>query len=191
MLFAGRKLTHRPLWQGLDVELEVGEMLVVRGVSGGGKSLLLRALADLDPLEEGQLLLHDKPSEAYSPAEWRRRVLYLQQGAPALPGTVAQDMELIAGLCGVPTRAVPGLQDSAATERLSGGERQRLALERALLCEPDVLLLDEATSALDPAAAKLCEARIRTYVDAGHAALWISHDPGLAERLGAGELQVP
>ncbi|MFT7679944.1 MAG: putative ABC transport system ATP-binding protein, partial [Planctomycetota bacterium] len=185
MLFVARSLARRPLWWDLNVELGAGEVLVVRGPSGGGKSLLLRALADLDPLQEGQLLLHDKPSESYTPADWRRRVLYLQQGAPALSGTVAEDMQLIADMHGLQSRSVPGLADDAATERLSGGELQRLALERAFLCEPDVLLLDEATSALDEEAALACEARVGEYVDAGHGALWVSHDAGLAERLNA------
>ena len=190
MLFAARKLARRPFWRDLDVELEAGDLLVVRGDSGSGKSLLLRALADLDPLEQGELYLHDEPSESYRPAEWRRRVLYMEQGAPVLPGTVNEDLAWVASLHGLAHAASIGLDGSASTGRLSGGERQRLALERALLCGPDVLLLDEASSGLDQAAALRFEARVLEFARAGRAVLWVSHAAGLAERLGAEELWI-
>lgn len=60
----GRSLGQRTLWQGLNLDLRAGESLAVTGPSGSGKSLLLRALAGLDPLEGGEVWLHGRSQSA-------------------------------------------------------------------------------------------------------------------------------
>ena len=188
MLLRGQDLTRRPHWQGLEIALQAGEILVVRGPSGCGKSLLLRSLADLDALDAGQLWLRGRAQDEHTPREWRRQVLYLHQSAPALAGSVRENLAAIEALIGASIASVPGLADDARAERLSGGERQRLALARALACEPAVLLLDEATNALDAEAARASEALVLAHAARGGGALWVSHDEGLARRLAAREL---
>ncbi|MFT5151170.1 MAG: putative ABC transport system ATP-binding protein, partial [Planctomycetota bacterium] len=183
-----RHLTRSPHWREIDISLDAGEILVIHGASGSGKSLLLRSIADLDPVDSGDLRLAGKSINEYTPSAWRRGLLYLHQGAPALDGTVRNNLDAISAITSKAIASVPGLADDAPANTLSGGERQRLALHRALACAPAVLLLDEATSAMDPELAVASEHSISDYVQDGHAAIWVSHDTSLAERLGAQEL---
>lgn len=192
--FSCRNLTRKPWFEGKDLELHAGEVVVLRGATGSGKTLFLRALADLDPVDSGEVFLGEVERGSVSPGEWRRQVLYLRQRATALTSVVGSDYERVLALAGTRERKADlptTLPLDHATEKLSGGELQWLALERALLVEPKVLLLDEASSALDRESAERFEARVLAYVAAGHAALWVAHDASLAERLGAEELPFP
>lgn len=196
-LLTCEKLTREPWFRELDLELEAGEVVVLRGPSGSGKTLLLRSIADLDPLDSGRILLEGREPESMEPAQWRRSVLYVHQSGVRFPGTVRSNLERIAVLAAVAggsapdLRDVPGIDPQADAERLSGGEAQRLALHRALLCRPRVLLLDESTGALDREASLTAEARILEFAAEGNAALWVTHDVTLAQRLGARELRFP
>lgn len=186
-----RGLTREPWWRDVDLNLRAGELCVLRGPSGCGKTLLLRALADLDPVDAGEVTLEGHERTTVAPPAWRRAVRYVHQGAPRLPGTVAENIAAIATVVGAPATPVPGLRPDADAAQLSGGEAQRLALHRALLGTPRVLLLDEVTAALDEDAAAAAEARVRTFAQEGGAVLWVSHDAALAARIGALEVQLP
>lgn len=196
-LLTCEKLTREPWFRELDLELEAGEVVVLRGPSGSGKTLLLRSIADLDPLDSGRILLEGREPESMEPAQWRRSVLYVHQSGVRFSGTVRSNLERIAVLAAVvggpaqELRDVPGIDPQADAERLSGGEAQRLALHRALLCRPRVLLLDESTGALDREASLTAEARILEFAAEGNAALWVTHDSTLAQRLGAREVRFP
>ena len=196
-LLTCEKLAREPWFRGLNLELEAGEVVVLRGPSGSGKTLLLRSIADLDPLDAGRILLEGRERESMRPAEWRRSVLYVHQSGVRFPGTVRSNLERIAALASVAggsepgSQDVPGLDPDADAERLSGGEAQRLALHRALACRPRVLLLDESTGALDREASEVAEARILEFTGKGNATLWVTHDGALAERLGAREVRFP
>lgn len=196
-LLVCEKLVREPWFRGLDLELGAGEVIVLRGPSGSGKTLLLRSIADLDPVDSGRILLDGRERESMRPAEWRRSVLYVHQSGVRFPGTVRSNLERVAELAAVAGRSapvpedVPGLDPDADAERLSGGEAQRLALHRALACGPRVLLLDESTGALDREASEAAEARVLEFTREGNAVLWVTHDETLAERLGAREVQFP
>ena len=163
--------------------LSAGDCIAVRGPSGAGKTLLLRALADLDP-NEGLVCLDGRDRSTIAGPEWRRLVGYV----PAEPGWWADTVgahfsEWTAALTFVRDLGFPEEAKIWPITRLSTGERLRLALIRALMVRPKVLLLDEPTAALDPASVAAVEALIATRVRVGLAVLWVTHDAEQAKRI--------
>ena len=171
------------LFKPASFSLSAGECVAVRGPSGAGKTLLLRAIADLDP-NEGLVCLDGHDRSMIAGPEWRRLVGYL----PAEPGwwadTVGEHFsEWTAALAVVKDLGLPEEAKAWPITRLSTGERLRLALVRAMMLRPKVLLLDEPTASLDPASVAAVEALIATRVRAGLAVLWVSHDAEQAKRV--------
>jgi len=155
----------------------------VRGPSGAGKTLLLRAVADLDP-NEGLVTLDGRDRSTIAGPEWRRLVGYV----PAEPGwwadTVGEHFgEWTAALAFVSDLGFPNEAKAWPITRLSTGERLRLALARALMMRPKVLLLDEPTAALDGASVAAVEALINARLRTGLAVLWVTHDAEQAKRV--------
>lgn len=167
----------------VSVTVEAGECIAVRGPSGSGKSLLLRAISDLDPAE-GSVFLNDVERRSMTGPEWRGHVRY----AAAEPGwweetprphfTMQEGLEEAIGALGLEADIL-----DRPIARLSTGERQRLALVRALEDKPEVLLLDEPTGALDSGATASAEDLIKAQQDAGRAILLVSHDDAQAKRM--------
>jgi vitamin B12/bleomycin/antimicrobial peptide transport system ATP-binding/permease protein len=148
-----RKPDGTQLIHPIDLELSPGDTLAITGVSGTGKTTLLRSLAQLWPFTSGTLRCPDGPNETmflsqmpYVPLGDLREVL----SYPRHEGEIA-DAELIAVLNKV---ALPHLIERLDEEAdwakvLSPGEQQRVAFARILLTKPKAAFLDEATSALD------------------------------------------
>ncbi len=166
----------------LALRLFAGEILGLHGDSGSGKTLLLRALADLDP-NQGEVKLEGSPRESFSGPRWRRQVGLLPAEShwwedQVGPHAEHWPMEVLAAL-----GFSPQVLDWQ-TGRLSSGEKQRLALARLLANRPRVLLLDEPTANLDQGNTAAVEAIVRQYLkETGAAALWVSHDPAQLARL--------
>jgi ABC-type multidrug transport system ATPase subunit len=175
----------------LTFEVAAGECLAVEGPSGAGKTRLLRAIADLDPVP-GQVFLEGAERNEMPAPEWRRRVRYCaaepgwwtETPRGAFPAQAAE--ERLARLLHSLGLEPDVLDRSVAL--LSTGERQRLALARTLIDEPQVLLLDEPTAALDPQSAALLDELIRYHVLAGRTVVLVSHDPKQIERLADARL---
>ncbi len=170
--------------------IAAGECVALMGPSGAGKTLLLRAIADLDP-NEGEVALDGVRREAVPAPRWRRMVTYLAAEAGWWADRVAAHFEDPAAA--VPLVRAMGLEAAALewpVERLSTGERQRLALARVLVREPRAMLLDEPTSGLDRAAAEAVEGLLRRRLAAGAAILLVTHDPGQARRLARRRLAI-
>ncbi len=173
----------RPLIRLDSFDLAAGECAVIRGPSGAGKTLLLRALADLDP-NDGEVCLDDRERHAMPAPEWRRLVTYVA-AEPAWWADRTCD-HFCDWATARPLIQALGLGDmpgEAPIARLSTGERQRLGLARALVQRPRVLLLDEPTAALDPDATALVENLLAERFAQGTSALWVSHDAAQAKRM--------
>jgi phosphate-transporting ATPase len=167
----------------LSFELNKGECVALLGSSGSGKSLLLRAIADLDP-NIGQISLDGQSREAFTGPSWRRRVMYL----PAESGwwnerVVDHFSDWDAAIPLVTALLLPEEVRDRTVQRLSTGERQRLALARSLVLKPCVLLLDEPTSALDKQATLAVEQLVGKSLAGGASALWVTHDASQAQRV--------
>ena len=165
--------------------IEGGECVGLQGASGAGKSLLLRALADLDP-RTGSMLLGGVEADTLSGPQWRRLVGLLPAESGWWLDGVAEHFNDFAAV-------EDGLLASLGFERnvgdwqisrLSTGERQRLAILRLLANQPGCLLLDEPTASLDHDMVTRVEHLLLTYASTHQAPLlWVSHDPAQLDRV--------
>lgn len=172
-----------------DLTIHSGEVFGISGSSGSGKTMFLKALADLIE-SKGNVILDDEARESFSASEWRRKVTLV----PAEPQwwfeTVGEHF---------PKQMEPlecaafGLADdvlSWSVSRLSSGEKQRLGLARVLARRPQVLLLDEPTANLDQTNTKLVEACLKKFIKETEAcAIWISHDEQQLSRMAVSHLR--
>jgi putative ABC transport system ATP-binding protein len=167
----------------VSFSLGTGQCMAVRGPSGAGKTLLLRAISDLDP-NSGSVLLDGVDRQTMPAPLWRQRVGYV----PAEPGWWADRMgehfsDWSAALPMVQRLGLPAAAEDWPVARASTGERSRLALVRALMAAPQVLLLDEPTAALDAASVAAVEALLLERVGSGLSVLWVTHDAAQAARV--------
>ncbi len=173
-----------------DVELSVAgaEVVTLSGPSGSGKSLLLRAIADLDP-NTARASIGGKPRESMSAPEWRRRVGYLANDAGWWADRVGDHFP--DGADATQTLTELGLPAAAVdwpVSQASSGELQRLSLARMLLRDPEIMLLDEPTSNLDSDNCLLVEEVLKRAAANGRGILIVTHDRSQAERIGGRRL---
>ncbi len=184
-----RRLSTRIL-APVSFELEDGACVAVRGPSGAGKTVLLRAIADLDP-SDGDVLLDGTAREDMAAPEWRQRVRYLAAEPGWWAPTVAAHFDDWAAAMPLLERlGLPRDIGAAAVARLSTGERQRLALIRGLALPPRVLLADEPTAALDATTVAAVERWMYELRAGGMAILWVTHDDAQAMRVAERVLRV-
>ena len=177
---------------GADLSVADGEVLALLGASGSGKTTLLRAVAGLQPLDEGTVLW-DGEDITPIPAHRRNFGLVFQDFALFPHLDVGRNVEFGLKMQGVAPAERTG-RASAALRRvempglerrpvatLSGGQQQRVALARALAPGPRMLLLDEPLGSLDAALRERLTVDLRGLLSQpGITALYVTHDQGEA-----------
>lgn len=160
-----------------NFEVGGGKIACVFGQSGAGKSLLLRAIADLDP-SEGQVLLNDIDFRSIPANEWRSLLRYVPAESQWWRETVGEHYHNLEAASKLFVQF--GFDSDVANwkiHRLSTGEKQRLALVRALMDSPSALLLDEPTASLDEKNIEIVEKNLVEYIETKNIpAIWVSHD---------------
>ncbi len=155
----------RALLDGVELRLEPGERIAIRGDSGSGKTTLSSLLLRLWDQDAGRVLYGGQDIRSLAQADWHRQIAWLPQNAPVFAGSIADNLRLGDAqasddrlwqvLADVRLQAwaerLGGLQawvgENGAT--MSAGQARRLALARALLRGSPILLLDEPTEGLD------------------------------------------
>jgi ABC-type iron transport system FetAB ATPase subunit len=163
--------------------VSAGEIVTLRGASGSGKTLLLRAIADLDP-HKGEVSLNGIARSGMSGPEWRRRVRFVAAEAAWWADRVGEHFRAPdkAGAMATQVGFPHGCMDWHVA-RLSTGEKQRLGFLRAVEDRPNVLLLDEPTAALDRTSKRAVEALIKRLQADGAAIVLVTHSDSQAGRL--------
>jgi ABC-type iron transport system FetAB ATPase subunit len=173
-----------------SLHIAPGECVSLSGPSGSGKSLLLRAIADLD-VHNGRVLLDETQCENIPAPQWRKKVCLLPADSQWWFDDVGSHFtaRTSSHMNTCPYFEPLGFEQKVLSwqvSRLSSGERQRLALARALMNRPDVLLLDEPTASLDPNSIRNVEELVANYQhETGAAVLWVSHDAEQRSRVSS------
>ena len=183
----------RTVLDGVDLVVSRGEVVALMGLSGAGKSTILRLVAGLEPLQSGAIHLDEVVVNADARAgraRLRSKVgLVFQSHCLFEHLTVLDNVSLALvhvqrlAQSRAAERARALLHDLGVGDRanawpreLSGGEAQRVAIARALAMDPPLLLLDEPTASLDPARRNELGLLLRGLADGGRALLLTSHD---------------
>ncbi len=178
--------------RGVSADFERGTISVLEGPNGAGKSTLLAVIGTVLKPTSGRVRYAPLTSD---PTAARREIGWVAHDAHSYRDlTVRQNVRLVARLQGVePEQAWERVSDRVgvtpfadrAVRQLSRGQRQRVALARALLHQPSVLLLDEPWTGLDAASAARLEEIVGEERERGAVVVVVSHDAGLAGRIGA------
>jgi phospholipid/cholesterol/gamma-HCH transport system ATP-binding protein len=180
--------------KGVDFEVKPGEIFVIMGPSGSGKSVLLRHIMGLEDPAEGEILVNGQSIQSPDVMEQYRLAMVFQSGALLNSLTVGENVGLyltehqlkppreIARVVAEKLEVV-GLkgQEEKLPSELSGGMKKRVAIARALVIEPQLILYDEPTSELDPLSAVLIGEEILNLNKQIHVtSIVVSHDRELA-----------
>jgi ABC-type polar amino acid transport system ATPase subunit len=192
----------RDVVRGLSLQVARGEIVALMGPSGVGKTSVLRAVAALQPFDEGSIVVEGVTlTPGPIPPESRLRALRSRVGlvfqAHALfehlnaLDNVTLALRHVLGQSRVAADATAtrllteldvGERAGAWPRQLSGGEAQRVAIARALAPDPPLLLMDEPTAALDPARRTALGATLRRLTQQGRGLLLATHDADFTTR---------
>ncbi|WDE09101.1 ABC transporter ATP-binding protein [Thalassomonas viridans] len=155
----------------LDLTLDKGEFVVLRGASGSGKSTLLNLIGAMDAPDEGEVFIHGQALSLLSDkakSQLRSRYIgFIFQAFNLIPVlTALENVQYPLSLQKVPDREAKARAEKALAQvgladfvdrrpnQLSGGQMQRVAIARALVTNPDIILADEPTANLDSETSK-------------------------------------
>jgi putative ABC transport system ATP-binding protein len=182
--------------RGIDLDVRRGEMVMVMGPSGNGKTTMLNCLSGLDDIDGGTVVIDGEDihrlSDARRTAHRAKRMGFIFQSFNLIPVfSAAENVELPLLTTGVAPKAAReraldmlgrvGLGGRAGHRpaELSGGEQQRVAIARALVGDPAIVWADEPTGNLDSQTADAVLDLLRAVHDAGQTLVVITHDRGI------------
>ncbi len=180
---------------GIDLDIRPGEIFVLMGPSGSGKSVLLRHLIGLETADSGEILLNDTRIDAEGIRDRFRMAMVFQSGGllNSLTGGENVGLYLSEHRLKAPAEIERIVQEKLTLvhlgpkdalkypSELSGGMKKRVAIARALVMEPQVVLYDEPTSELDPlVAVTVGREVVRANAMSGATTLVVTHDRDLA-----------
>jgi arginine/lysine/histidine transport system ATP-binding protein len=186
---------------GIDINIEKGEVVVVIGPSGSGKSTFLRCLNLLELPTEGEIIFEgvNITSKENNINKQRQKMGMVFQQFNLFPHlTVLDNITLgprkVKNLSDLEAEKIAysllqrvGLEDKAKSYpgQLSGGQKQRIAIVRALAMSPDVMLFDEPTSALDPEMVGEVLDVMKKLATEGMTMVVVTHEMGFAKEVGS------
>jgi len=180
--------------KGVDFEVKPGEIFVLMGPSGSGKSVLLRHIIGLEEPDDGEILIGGDSVQSEGVMDKHHLAMVFQSGALLNSLTVGENVGLYLAEHRLKTPAeiqrvvteqldAVGLKDTEKKmpNELSGGMKKRVAIARALVSEPELILYDEPTSELDPVSAVVVSQEITKLNErTGVTSVVVSHDRDLA-----------
>lgn len=189
-----------PALQSVDLAICAGEFVAIMGPSGSGKSTLLMAIAALNPISEGTVLIDGVDINDLSgdrQADYRNAYLgFIFQQHHLLPHLTAQENVLLAAAMNNPDGAAliaatsalerVGLHDKAhrLPGELSGGEQARVAIARCLMRNPPIVLADEPSGSLDSKTGAQVLDILSALNAEGHTVVMVTHSEEAAKRAG-------
>ncbi|GAA3855813.1 ATP-binding cassette domain-containing protein [Streptomyces sedi] len=185
---------------GLDFEVNEGELVTLVGPSGCGKTTTMKLVNRLEEPTSGRILLDGEDVSRVDPVKLRRRIGYVIQQVGLFPHrTVLDNTATVPVLLGRGRKAArqraaellelvgldPAVYGGRYPDQLSGGQRQRVGVARALAADPPVLLMDEPFGAVDPVVReRLQNEFLRLQQEVRKTVLFVTHDIEEAVRLG-------
>jgi branched-chain amino acid transport system ATP-binding protein len=179
--------------QGVDLEIQAGQVVALIGRNGVGKSTLARSMVGLTPARRGRISFQNRDITRMTPYDIARSGIgYVPQGRQVFTSlTVKENLEVTARGRGQWTlekviELFPNLGSrmTSLAGKLSGGEQQMLAVGRALVGNPALLVLDEPTEGLAPIMVKELGRTIQAVKNVGTSILLIEQQLGFALRYG-------
>ncbi|MBN9377233.1 MAG: hypothetical protein BGO14_09070 [Chlamydiales bacterium 38-26] len=196
-LYLKKGTPSKQILKGISVCFPQGEISLLVGKSGAGKSSLMRSMAQLDITYEGEVLYKGESLKELTASKRAKTLSYIAQGYALFPHLTALDN------CSQPLQVVSKMKAFEAKQKafavikalgmeeygsayphvLSGGQQQRIAIARALALNPQILLLDEPSSALDPDNSAQLAKILRELASQGKTLVVSTQDMFFAEQL--------
>ncbi|ABE60640.1 amino acid ABC transporter ATP-binding protein [Chromohalobacter israelensis] len=188
--------------QDIDLEITPGEVVVIIGASGSGKSTFIRCVNGLEEFQSGRIIVDGNELTPYGKGGKSLQTIRTEVGMVFQQFNLFPHLSVRANVTLAPTR-VRGLDDAQASKiadrllervgisdqadkypgQLSGGQQQRVALARALAMEPRLMLFDEPTSALDPEMIGEVLDAMRELASEGMTMMIVTHEMGFAREV--------
>lgn len=195
-----KKFGDLTVFEGLNVTVEKGEVLVIIGPSGSGKSTFLRCLNHLEEPSAGEVFIEGEKLDLKNKKHMRNTIekvgmvfqnfnlfphMTVLENVMEAPITVKGEVksEVLKRSEGIINKVGLGEKLDSYPSKLSGGQKQRVAIARALAMRPDIMLFDEPTSALDPELVGEVLSVMKDLATEGMTMVVVTHEMGFAREM--------